>query len=258
VAAFIMESQLSGQPSPRISEVRGSFQPRRRLNTRRPTQDVNLVSKSISRFARGRKQLVGGFSFSLIPRVVVATSRRSGVAALHGEEIGGADERASNLAESESCAAAEGRFLASEVVFLRPLGKLAAKARLVPRQFTSYVGTAAAAKRRYKDAVVPGSASGVLPRAERFAIETTIRYRIVGHEEWHQGKRENISGSGVLCRARNLLAHRTRVEMAFRLPKVGPRAGVPASSALVKSCAGYRQFDGEQCPGWRPTSRSIS
>jgi hypothetical protein len=108
---------------------------------------------------------------------------------------------------------------------LRPLGELAAEGRLVLKQFTSYVRTAAAAKRRYKDGVVPGSGTGVSPRAERFAIETTIRYRIVGHEEWHQGKTENISGSGVLFRTRNLVARRTRVEMIFALPKGGPSAG---------------------------------
>jgi len=65
------------------------------------------------------------------------------------------------------------------------------------------------------------------PPAERFAIETTICYREIGQEGWHQGKTENISASGVFFRARNILADKTRVEMVFPLPVRGSGASGP-------------------------------
>ena len=71
-------------------------------------------------------------------------------------------------------------------------------------------------------------------RAQRFAIETTIRYRNVGQNEWYEGKTENISRSGVLFRAKYMVALRTRIEMNFPLPVGGP--GVRGASV---KCLGH-------------------
>ena len=57
-----------------------------------------------------------------------------------------------------------------------------------------------------------------LPRAQRFGIEMTIRYRGTDEMNWHEGRVENISRSGVLFRTQHLLEPKTPVEMKFMLP----------------------------------------
>ena len=111
-----------------------------------------------------------------------------------------------------------------KLIVLRLLSVLTAEFGLVLKRFRNYVGVVAAVKRTDKDGVVPRSETRVLPRAERFAIETTIRFRNVGQNRWYQGKTENISGSGVLFRAKNLVPLKTRVEMIFSLPIRGSGA----------------------------------
>jgi len=120
-----------------------------------------------------------------------------------------------------------------KLIILQLLSVLTAEVGLVLKQFRNHADVVAAKKRKDKDGVVPGSETCVLPRAERFAIETMIRYRNVGQNRWYQGKTENISGSGVLFRAKKLLALKTRVEMIFPLPI----RGSGASGANVK-CVG--------------------
>jgi hypothetical protein len=104
------------------------------------------------------------------------------------------------------------------------LGVLTGEVRVVLKRFRNYGEVVAAVKRRCSDALVPSSDIRVLPRAERFAIETTIRYRNVGQNGWYEGKTVNISGSGVLFRAKNLVAVKTRIEMIFPLPIGGSGA----------------------------------
>jgi hypothetical protein len=98
------------------------------------------------------------------------------------------------------------------------LSILTEEAGLVLERFWNHVVVVAGAKRASQEGVVPRRQNRVLPRAERFAIETTIRYRSVGQEGWYQGKTVNISGSGVLFRGKNLVVPKTRVEMIFPLP----------------------------------------
>jgi len=55
-------------------------------------------------------------------------------------------------------------------------------------------------------------------RARRYEIGTSIRYRVRGEREWHEGVTENISISGMLIRAHRSLDPRTAIEMRFFLP----------------------------------------
>jgi hypothetical protein len=57
-----------------------------------------------------------------------------------------------------------------------------------------------------------------ISRARRYEIGTSIRYRVRGEREWHEGVTENISISGMLIRADRSLDPRTAVEMRFFLP----------------------------------------
>ncbi len=63
-------------------------------------------------------------------------------------------------------------------------------------------------------------------RAMRFPIRTSIQYRPEGKEDWLKGETENISRSGVLFNARDLLAVNTALELTFPLPtEIGSEAG---------------------------------
>jgi PilZ domain len=55
-------------------------------------------------------------------------------------------------------------------------------------------------------------------RAQRFTIQTPIRYREVGGKSWFEGRTENISRSGVLFRCEHLLEPKAAVQMSFTLP----------------------------------------
>jgi len=56
------------------------------------------------------------------------------------------------------------------------------------------------------------------PRAARFNLRIPIRYRASGEQSWGEGVTENISRSGVLFRAKQLLGVGTAIDMAFMLP----------------------------------------
>jgi hypothetical protein len=58
-------------------------------------------------------------------------------------------------------------------------------------------------------------------RAPRFALQLAMKYRPVGQVSWRDGTTENISRSGVLFRAPDMLEPNTAVEMRVALP-VGP------------------------------------
>ena len=55
-------------------------------------------------------------------------------------------------------------------------------------------------------------------RAQRFRIQASIRYRRVGGTNWFEGVTENISRSGVLFRADQVLEPKTAVQMTISLP----------------------------------------
>lgn len=56
------------------------------------------------------------------------------------------------------------------------------------------------------------------PRARRYEIGTSIRFRARGEREWHEGLTENISISGMLIRSARSLDPKTAIEMRFFLP----------------------------------------
>ncbi len=67
----------------------------------------------------------------------------------------------------------------------------------------------------------PGRDGGLrdrVTRAQRYEIDTIVRYRIRGEKEWREGAMKNISTSGVLLHAANSLPLDTVIEMRFSLP----------------------------------------
>ena len=79
----------------------------------------------------------------------------------------------------------------------------------------------------------PGPA-GLRPRATRFPVQIPFRYRRGGELEWSQGTTENMSCSGVLFRAQQLLPPESALEMQFVLP---PELAGEAAEEV--SCHGY-------------------
>jgi hypothetical protein len=59
--------------------------------------------------------------------------------------------------------------------------------------------------------------AGERQRAQRFPIQTGLRYRRVGEGEWRQGTMVNISESGVLFETDHAAWPNTAVEMRFSL-----------------------------------------
>jgi hypothetical protein len=71
-------------------------------------------------------------------------------------------------------------------------------------------------------------------RAQRFVTELPVRYREVGTGVWHQGRTANISVSGVLFRAGQILQPKTEIEMTLTLPAV-----VRSEAAAELRCRGF-------------------
>lgn len=74
---------------------------------------------------------------------------------------------------------------------------------------------------------------GEIPRAQRFPIQTTLRYRESGETAWREGETVNISRTGVLFRTQRMVAEQTPVEMSFELP-----VEIAHDSAAVIFCQG--------------------
>jgi len=55
-------------------------------------------------------------------------------------------------------------------------------------------------------------------RAQRFQLHLPLRYRRVGDKQWHIGTTENISRSGMLFQADQLLPPSVQVEINLVLP----------------------------------------
>jgi PAS domain S-box-containing protein len=62
------------------------------------------------------------------------------------------------------------------------------------------------------------SGEGGSPRAPRYALRMPLRYRRAGDIFWNEGTTENISRSGILFRAPEMLEPATPVEFTFLLP----------------------------------------
>jgi hypothetical protein len=71
-------------------------------------------------------------------------------------------------------------------------------------------------------------------RAPRFALRLPLRYRGVGERHWREGQTQNISRTGVLFFAENLMRIDTPVEMRFALPVAGARRGVACRGRIVR------------------------
>ena len=56
------------------------------------------------------------------------------------------------------------------------------------------------------------------PRAPRYPIQISMKYRSSGDTEWRDGYTENISRSGVLFRADQPMPVQTLIEMLLALP----------------------------------------
>lgn len=75
-------------------------------------------------------------------------------------------------------------------------------------------------------------------RAERFPVHTPLRYRLSGDIDWREGRTENISCTGVLFRAEEMLAIDTAIEMQFDLAaevEEGGGAMVICSGQIVRT-----------------------
>jgi hypothetical protein len=57
-----------------------------------------------------------------------------------------------------------------------------------------------------------------IPRAQRYEINTTMRYCIRGEKQWRQGVVKNISISGVLIHTETFLELEAEIEIRFSLP----------------------------------------
>jgi hypothetical protein len=56
------------------------------------------------------------------------------------------------------------------------------------------------------------------PRAQRYEMNTTSRYRIRGEKQWRESIVKNISISGVLIHTTSFLELKTEIEVRFSLP----------------------------------------
>jgi PAS domain S-box-containing protein len=69
-------------------------------------------------------------------------------------------------------------------------------------------------------------------RAQRFKLSLPLRYRLVGEEDWRKGTTENISRSGVLFRAEELLQPTAQLEISMMLP--AEIAGLSAAEVVCR------------------------
>jgi DNA-binding response OmpR family regulator len=69
-------------------------------------------------------------------------------------------------------------------------------------------------------------------RAQRFHIQLPLRYRRLGEKEWHEGTTENISRSGMLFEADELLQPAAQLEINLVLP--AEIAGLSATEVVCR------------------------
>jgi hypothetical protein len=88
--------------------------------------------------------------------------------------------------------------------------------------------------------------AGATPRAPRFPLEFPLRYRAGEAADWRQGRGTNISRSGLLFRAEQLLSLRAPVEVSFVMP-----VDIPGESPATVICQGHvvRQAPGDSRGG---------
>ena len=69
-------------------------------------------------------------------------------------------------------------------------------------------------------------------RAQRFKLHLPLRYRRLGEKQWHDGKTENISRSGMLFQADELLQPSSQLEINLVLP--AEIAGLSATEVVCR------------------------
>jgi CheY-like chemotaxis protein len=69
-------------------------------------------------------------------------------------------------------------------------------------------------------------------RAQRFNLTLPLRYRLLGEQDWKKGLTENISRSGVLFRAEEMLQPNAQLEISLVLP--AEIAGLSAAEVVCR------------------------
>ena len=69
-------------------------------------------------------------------------------------------------------------------------------------------------------------------RARRFNLQLPLRYRPLGEKSWRPGTTENISRSGLLFQAEELLHLNAQLEISLVLPP--EIAGLPATEVICR------------------------
>jgi hypothetical protein len=69
-------------------------------------------------------------------------------------------------------------------------------------------------------------------RAQRFQLHLPLRYRSLGEKKWHEGTTENISRSGLLFQAEELLQPAAQLEINLVLP--AEIAGLSATEVVCR------------------------
>jgi hypothetical protein len=83
-----------------------------------------------------------------------------------------------------------------------------------------------------------GKKGGRRDRASRVRVDIPIHFRKAGDFAWNVGKMKNISRSGVLFRAGQMIAVKTPLEMQFNAPaEIGPVPGelIVARGKIVRT-----------------------
>jgi hypothetical protein len=82
-------------------------------------------------------------------------------------------------------------------------------------------------------------------RAWRFELDLPVHYRPIGDAHWHEGRTENISRSGVLFRAADILDVDTEVEMRLVLPVEPTAPAIVCRGRVVRTV--LPGGDGRRC-----------
>lgn len=100
-----------------------------------------------------------------------------------------------------------------------------------------------------------------VPRAPRFAIPLWMLYRAAGESGWRAGRTENISRTGVLFTAEQLIERDSAIEMLLAMPSAvaGDRAGTAMCRgrivrAVAPANAGERPGLAAAILNWLPVS----
>ncbi|MGH9354286.1 MAG: PilZ domain-containing protein [Terriglobia bacterium] len=74
-------------------------------------------------------------------------------------------------------------------------------------------------------------------RAQRFALQAPLRYRVMGEDRWRPGETGNVSSSGVLFTGEHFVKAGALVEICLRMPVVtgGVAAEVVCKCAIVRA-----------------------